>query len=74
MLDIFKKIIGDIGEKKEWNAMEARLKRCRMIIWLSITKLNGISGTVQGLLTHQWTYSKVCLNSSRKVPQTANPH
>jgi len=26
MLDIFKKIIGDIGEKKEWNAMETRAK------------------------------------------------
>jgi DNA-binding ferritin-like protein (Dps family) len=26
MLDIFKKMIGDFGDKKEWNAMEARAK------------------------------------------------
>ena len=26
MIDIFKKIIGDMGDKKEWNAMEARAK------------------------------------------------
>jgi DNA-binding ferritin-like protein (Dps family) len=27
MLDIFKKVIGDIKGKKEWNAMEARAKK-----------------------------------------------
>jgi DNA-binding ferritin-like protein (Dps family) len=26
MSDLLKKIIGDLGEKKEWNAMEARAK------------------------------------------------
>jgi len=26
MIDIVKKIIGDMGDKKEWNAMEARAK------------------------------------------------